>query len=102
MYGEDISDEQLQQRLLSLHDEAHQNREEIKELERELESIKKKEKVVQFKMQVIINGQWTINKITLFVDLNYWLKFLYTFRLGPTNDNSIKVPKVFDPMNMTV
>ena len=52
VYGEEIPDEQLQQRLLSLHDEANQNKEEIKELEKELESIKKKEKVVQFKIQV--------------------------------------------------
>ena len=38
------------------------------------------------------------NKITLSVDYNQ-LKNLDTFNLKQTNQNSIKVPKVFDVMN---
>ena len=40
-----------------------------------------------------------IQKITPFVDYNWWLKRLYTQLIEPINQNSIKVPKVVKPKN---
>ena len=40
-----------------------------------------------------------IHKITLSVDFNLWLKRLDTKLSKPTNQNSIKVPKVVKPTN---
>ena len=38
-----------------------------------------------------------INKITTNLDLDYWLKSFDTTSLEATNQNSIKVHKVFEP-----
>ena len=40
-----------------------------------------------------------INKIIPSVDYNQWLIVLDTQLDEPTNQNSIKFPKVFEPMN---
>ena len=40
-----------------------------------------------------------IKKITTSIDYNNWLKSLDTTILKPTNQNSIKVPKVFKLKN---
>ena len=40
-----------------------------------------------------------INKITYFVNINWWLKRLDTQINEPTNQNSIKVPKIVKPTN---
>ena len=40
-----------------------------------------------------------INKITPSVDYNLWLKCLDTQHTELTNQNSLIVPKVFEPMN---
>ena len=40
-----------------------------------------------------------IHKITTSVDYNYWLKCLNIQLNYPTNQNSIKVPKVVEPTN---
>ena len=40
-----------------------------------------------------------INKFKSLLDNNYWLKLLDPQLNEPTNQNSIKVPKVVKPMN---
>ena len=40
-----------------------------------------------------------IFKITPSVDYTWWLKRLYTQLNEPINQNSVKVPKVVEPMN---
>ena len=40
-----------------------------------------------------------IYKITTSVDYNYWLKHLEILLNEPTNQNSVKVPKVVKPTN---
>ena len=39
------------------------------------------------------------NKITSSLDYNYWFKSLDTQLNDPTNQNSIKVPKIVEPTN---
>ena len=57
-----------------------------------------------------LKGQWPINCctspmmihiITPIVDYNLWLKRLDTQFSEPTNQNSVKVPKVVEPTNRT-
>ena len=40
-----------------------------------------------------------INKFKSLLDNDYWLKLLDPQLIEPTNQNSIKVPKIVKPMN---
>ena len=40
-----------------------------------------------------------INKITPYIDLNYWLKSLEILNLDSMHQNLYQVPKVFDSTN---
>ena len=52
--------------------------------------------------KLIYNSDLMINKIIYSVDLNYWLKSLGTDNIELNNQNSIKVPKVFEPTNKII
>ena len=51
--------------------------------------------------KLILKTPLMINKITHSVDSIYWFKSLDTASLEPTNQNSIKVPKVFEQTKTT-
>ena len=51
--------------------------------------------------KLILKIPMMINKITHSVDSIYWFKSLDTASLKPTNQNSIKVPKVFEKTKLS-
>ena len=47
--------------------------------------------------QAYLIRQWTIHKITPYLDNNKWLKRLDTQLIEPTNQITVNVPKVVKP-----